>query len=58
MYPLRLYIHEYAKTIMQVSQIFQIDIHPNATLGSGIMLDHGTGIVIGETVSSEKLICQ
>jgi serine O-acetyltransferase len=33
----------------QVSQIFQIDIHPNATLGSGIMLDHGTGIVIGET---------
>jgi serine O-acetyltransferase len=35
----------------QVSQIFQIDIHPNATLGSGIMLDHGTGIVIGETAS-------
>ena len=34
----------------QVSQIFQIDIHPNATLGAGIMLDHGTGIVIGETV--------
>jgi serine O-acetyltransferase len=33
----------------QVSQFFQIDIHPNATLGSGIMLDHGTGIVIGET---------
>ena len=33
----------------QVSQNFQIDIHPNATLESGIMLDHGTGIVIGET---------
>ena len=33
----------------QVSQIFQIDIHPNATLGEGIMLDHGTGIVMGET---------
>ena len=33
----------------QMSQRFQIDIHPNATLGSGIMLDHGTGIVIGET---------
>lgn len=33
----------------QVSATFQIDIHPNATLGSGIMLDHGTGIVIGET---------
>jgi len=39
----------------QVSQIFQIDIHPNATLGSGIMLDHGTGIVIGETVCVEFL---
>jgi serine O-acetyltransferase len=35
----------------QTSQIFQIDIHPNATLGSGIMLDHGTGIVIGETAT-------
>jgi serine O-acetyltransferase len=35
----------------QVSQSFQIDIHPNATLGSGIMLDHGTGIVIGETAT-------
>jgi serine O-acetyltransferase len=33
----------------QGSRTFQIDIHPNATLGSGIMLDHGTGIVIGET---------
>mmetsp|Transcript_21865 Transcript_21865/g.32724 ORF Transcript_21865/g.32724 Transcript_21865/m.32724 type:complete len:493 (+) Transcript_21865:138-1616(+) len=35
----------------QMSQHFQIDIHPNATLGSGIMLDHGTGLVIGETAS-------
>lgn len=35
----------------QVSQNFQIDIHPNATLGSGIMLDHGTGIVVGETAT-------
>jgi len=33
----------------QMSQNFQIDIHPNATLYSGLMLDHGTGIVIGET---------
>ncbi len=35
----------------QISQHFQIDIHPNATLKSGIMLDHGTGLVIGETAS-------
>ena len=33
----------------QVSQTFQIDIHPNATILEGVMLDHGTGIVIGET---------
>ena len=28
---------------------FAIDIHPAARLGRGIMIDHGTGIVIGET---------
>ena len=26
-----------------------IDIHPGATLGNGIFIDHGTGVVIGET---------
>ena len=26
-----------------------IDIHPGATLGRGIFIDHGTGVVIGET---------
>ncbi|MDB5471605.1 MAG: cysE [Caulobacter sp.] len=31
------------------SEIFQVDIHPAARVGSGIFLDHGTGIVIGET---------
>lgn len=33
----------------QMSQQFAVDIHPNAHIGSGIMLDHATGIVIGET---------
>jgi len=33
----------------QMAQIFQIDIHPNARIGQGIMFDHGTGVVIGET---------
>jgi serine O-acetyltransferase len=33
----------------RVSEIFGVDIHPNATLGRGIMMDHATGIVIGET---------
>lgn len=26
-----------------------IDIHPGATIGRGFMIDHGTGVVIGET---------
>lgn len=26
-----------------------IDIHPDASIGSGFFIDHGTGVVIGET---------
>ncbi|WP_243310372.1 serine O-acetyltransferase EpsC [Fundidesulfovibrio agrisoli] len=26
-----------------------IDIHPGATIGNGLFIDHGTGVVIGET---------
>jgi len=26
-----------------------IDIHPGATIGEGFFIDHGTGVVIGET---------
>jgi serine O-acetyltransferase len=33
----------------RVSELFQLDIHPNARLGQGLFIDHGTGIVIGET---------
>jgi len=29
--------------------VLSIDIHPAARLGRGILLDHGTGVVIGET---------
>ncbi len=28
-----------------------IDIHPGATIGSGFFIDHGTGVVIGETAN-------
>lgn len=28
-----------------------VDIHPGATLGESFFIDHGTGVVIGETVS-------
>jgi serine O-acetyltransferase len=31
------------------SQVFQVDINPLARIGRGIMLDHGTGTVVGET---------
>ena len=31
------------------SRFLQVDIHPAAIIGKGIMLDHATGIVIGET---------
>jgi serine O-acetyltransferase len=33
----------------QSSRVFGVDIHPAARIGSGIMLDHATGIAIGET---------
>ena len=33
----------------RISEIFQVDIHPAAQIGSGVFIDHGTGIVIGET---------
>ncbi len=33
----------------RMTDSFAIDIHPAARMGSGIFIDHGTGIVIGET---------
>jgi serine O-acetyltransferase len=33
----------------RMSTTFSVDIHPAATLGQGILLDHATGLVIGET---------
>lgn len=35
----------------RISVAFAVDIHPAAHVGQGIMLDHATGIVIGETAS-------
>ncbi len=34
---------------MRVSEMFGVDIHPAATIGQGIMIDHAHSIVIGET---------
>ncbi len=37
----------------QMSSIFAVDIHPAARIGCGIMFDHATGLVIGETAVIE-----
>mgnify|MGYP003310485279 FL=1 len=31
------------------SVVYGVDIHPSAKIGQGVMLDHATGIVVGET---------
>ncbi|KAL7103370.1 hypothetical protein ACP275_08G175200 [Erythranthe tilingii] len=33
----------------RVSEVFAVDIHPGAKIGRGILLDHATGVVVGET---------
>jgi serine O-acetyltransferase len=37
----------------RVSELFAVDIHPAARMGRGIMIDHATGVVIGETAVVE-----
>ena len=41
--PLALYLQS------RVSDVFAVDIHPAARMGRGVLLDHATGLVIGET---------
>lgn len=36
------------------SEVFSVDIHPAAKIGQGVMFDHATGIVIGETAVVEN----
>ncbi len=39
-----------ARLISQYSKLLTgIEIHPGATIGRGLFIDHGTGVVIGET---------
>ncbi len=37
----------------RISEAFGVDIHPAARIGSGIIIDHGTSVVIGETAVVE-----
>jgi serine O-acetyltransferase len=39
-----------ARTLGELTRIFTgVDIHPGASLGPGLFIDHATGVVIGET---------
>ena len=48
-----LWVHDLKFLGRTVSQIFRwitgIEIHPGATIGKGFFIDHGMGVVIGET---------
>ena len=40
----------------RISVVFDVDIHPAAQIGQGVMFDHSTGIVIGETAVIEDCV--
>ena len=40
----------------RISTVFGVDIHPAARIGKGVMLDHATGIVVGETAVVEDCV--
>ncbi len=51
----------FARIIMGVNQLFtNIDIHPGATIGRRVFIDHGFGVVIGQTtiIEDDVLIYQ
>lgn len=45
--PLALYLQS------RISEVFAVDIHPGARIGKGVMFDHATSVVIGETAVIE-----
>src|SRR5260370_12213815 len=39
-----------ARTLGEITRILTgVDIHPRAIIGTGVFIDHATGVVIGET---------
>ena len=43
-------LYFFARLISQIARFFTgIEIHPGATIGKGLFIDHGMGVVIGET---------
>ena len=44
------HFHLAARILSQITRFLTgIEIHPGATIGAGFMIDHGMGVVIGET---------
>jgi serine O-acetyltransferase len=37
----------------RISEAFGVDVHPAARIGAGVLIDHGTSVVIGETALVE-----
>ena len=43
-------LYTLARVLSQIARFFtQIEIHPGAKIGQGLFIDHGCGVVIGET---------
>jgi serine O-acetyltransferase len=40
----------------RISEAFGVDVHPAAQIGSGLLIDHGTSVVIGETAVVEDYV--
>lgn len=40
----------------RISEVFGVDIHPAARIGKGILIDHATSVVIGETAVVEDYV--
>ncbi len=59
-----LHVHRYfmlARIVSQLTKFFTgIEIHPGAQIGEGVFIDHGAGVVIGETsvIGNNVLIYQ
>lgn len=39
------------------SELFHVDVHPAARIGRGVFIDHGTGVIIGETAVIGDRVC-
>ncbi len=40
----------------RITEVFAVDIHPAAQIGHGILIDHATSVVIGETAVVENYV--